>query len=175
MTGGAVFWGVAVFLALLHFALRVGFGVGEWSPDLLAVGLLVAALRLPVAVAAGLGFAFGIIEDALSILSFGANAMALTIVGILGSWSREFFVGGSVVFLVSYFTIGVWSRGVLHWLISGSSVGEEETVRLLLLDMPLAALYGAGVGTLLLVVAGILGDAGYGEGNGDAVRLRRGE
>ena len=97
--------------------------------------------------AAGLGLAFGVIEDALSILSFGANAMALTIVGILGSWSREFFVGGSVVFLVSYFTIGVWFRGVLHWVISGRSVGEE-TVRLLLLDMPLAALYGAGVGTL---------------------------
>lgn len=173
MTGGAAFWGVAVFLALLHFALRVGFGVGEWSPDLLAVGLLVAALRLPVAMAAGLGLAFGVIEDALSILSFGANAMALTIVGILGSWSREFFVGGSVVFLVSYFTIGVWFRGVLHWVISGRSVGEE-TVRLLLLDMPLAALYGAGVGTLLLVLVGILGDSGYGEGNGNAVKIGRG-
>ena len=173
MTGGTAFLGVAGFLALLHLALRVGFGVGEWVPDLLAVGLLVAALRLPIAVAAGVGFAFGLIEDALSILSFGANTMALTVMGILGSWSREFFVGGSVVFLVSYLTVGVWFRGVLHWLLSGRSVGEE-TVRLLLVDMPLAALYGAGVGTLLVLLAGSRGDSGYGEGNGDAVRLRRG-
>ena len=172
MRGGAAFWGVAVSLPLLHFVLRVGLGVGDWSPDLLAVGLLVAALRLPVALAAGLGFAFGIIEDALSILSFGANAMALTIVGILGSWSREFFVGGSVVFLVSYFTIGVWFRSALHWLVSGWSVGEEA-VRLLLVEMPLAALYGAGVGTLLLVLAGSLVQTGYAEGDGNAAGLRR--
>ena len=149
-------WGVALLLPILHFTFHVGFGSRVWGPDLLAVGVLATAFRLPVGVAAGIGFSLGLIEDAMSVLSFGANAMALTVIGILGSWSREFFVGGSMFFLVLYLLVGIWLRGALHWLITDHTLGEEA-VRFLLLETPLAALYGAGAGTVLLTLADRLG------------------
>ncbi len=149
-------WGVALLLPILHFTVHVGFGPRVWGPDLLTVGVLATAFRLPVGMAAGIGFSLGLIEDAMSVLSFGANAMALTVIGILGSWSRELFVGGSMIFLVLYLLVGIWLRGALHWLITDHTLGEEA-VRFLLVETPLAALYGAGAGTVLLTLAGRLG------------------
>ena len=170
MSRGPAFWGVALLLPILHFTIHVGFGAGTWGPDLLVVGLLAAALRLPPGVAAAIGFSLGLLEDALSILSFGANSTALTVVGILGSWSREFFVGGSVIFLVAYFASGIWLRRALHWLITDHTLGAEA-VWFLLVDTPLAALYGACVGTVLLTLARSLGGPGSREAEGDARRL----
>jgi rod shape-determining protein MreD len=154
VTRGPAFWGVALLLPVLHFLLHVGLGVGAWAPDLLTVGLLVTARQVRTGTAAGVGFALGLLEDALSILSFGANTMALTLVGILGARSRELFVGESVAFLASYLALGTWLRGAIHWLLTQESP-REEAVRVLLVQAPAAAAYAAVVGTLLLLVTGV--------------------
>jgi len=138
----------------LHFLLHVGFGLGAWAPDLLTVGLLVLAREVRVGVAAGVGFAFGLLEDAFSILAFGANAVALTVVGILGTRSRDLFVGESLTFLVSYLGLGTWLRFALQWLVGGEGGPRPPAGQTLLVQAPLAALYAAGVGILLLRVMG---------------------
>ncbi len=153
MKPALVLWGVALLLPILHFALHVGLGIGAWAPDLLTVGLLVTARQVRTGSAAAIGFGLGLMEDALSILSFGANAMALTVVGILGARSRELFVGESLAFLASYLALGIWLRAAIHWLLTREGP-REEAIRVLLLQAPAAALYAAAVGTLLLIVTG---------------------
>ena len=153
MKRAPLFWGVALLLPVLHLTLHVGFGFGARAPDLLTVGLLVTARQVRTGTAAGTGFALGLMEDALSILSFGANAMALTVVGILGARSRELFVGESLSFLASYLAMGIWLRGAIHWLLTRDG-GGEEAIRALVVQAPVAAVYGAAVGTVLLTVTG---------------------
>ncbi len=148
-----LFWGIVVTLPLLHFLLHVGFGLGMGAPDLLVVGLLLMAREVRTGTAAGMGFAFGLLEDAFSILSFGANALSLTLVGILGARSRDLFVGETTTFLVSYLVLGTWLRFALHWLFSGEET-RGEAVRVLLIQAPVAALYAAAVGIVLLLATG---------------------
>ena len=75
-------WVLVVALVLLHFFLHVGLGFGVGAPDLLTVGLLLAAREVGLGRAAAMGLFFGLLEDALSVLAFGANGVALTLVGI---------------------------------------------------------------------------------------------
>ena len=95
-------WGVVGLLILLHFGLHVSLGFGEGAPDLLAVGLLIGAREVGMGRAAGFGFVLGLLEDAFSVLAFGANTFALTLVGTGGAGTRDFFVGDSLFFVMSY-------------------------------------------------------------------------
>lgn len=147
-----LFWLVAALLPFLHFFFHVGIG-WEWAPDLLSVGLLLVARELRMGQAAGVGFALGLLEDAFSILSFGANTLALTVVGVLGSRSRDLFVGETIVFMVSYLTLGTWLRIAIHWLAAGDGRGADP-VTLLLIRAPLEGVYAAGVGLAILLFTG---------------------
>jgi len=146
--------GVAFSLAILHFLLNVGFGLSSWVPDLLTLGLLILAREVRTGTAAGVGFLFGLLEDAFSILSFGANAVAMTIVGGLGSRSRDLFVGESMFFIVSYLAVGTWLRFALHWLASGGGP-RPQAMEALAVHGPLAALYTGLAGVLLLRTTGL--------------------
>lgn len=153
MRRSSVFWGVALLLPFLHFLFQVGFGLGAKAPDLLTVALLILAREVRTGAAAGIGFTFGLLEDAFSVLAFGANALAMSVVGILGARSREFFVGESLVFLASYLVLGTWLRYAIHWLVAGDAV-REGGARLLLVTAPLAAFYAAAAGILILLGTG---------------------
>jgi rod shape-determining protein MreD len=144
---------ILVALPILHFLLHVGFGMGRGAPDLLAVGLLLLAREVRTGMAAGLGFLLGLLEDAFSLLAFGANTLACTLLGIIGSRSRDLFVGESLVFLVSYLFLGTWLRAVLHWVLAGEEV-RREAGRALLVHGPVDAAYAATVGVVLLVATG---------------------
>lgn len=149
-----VFWGVALLLPVLHFLLHVGFGLGPRAPDLLTISLLVLARELRTGAAAGVGVFFGVLEDAFSVLSFGGNAVAMCLVGILGSRSRDLFMGESLLFLGSYLLIGTWLRHVLHWMVAGDAVrvaGGQQ----FLVNAPLAALYAAAAGLVILLATGV--------------------
>ncbi|MSR23437.1 MAG: hypothetical protein EXR92_07845 [Gemmatimonadetes bacterium] len=148
-----IFWAVALLLPILHFLLRVGFGMGAWAPDLLTVGVLLVGREVRPGPAAALGLALGLLEDAFSVLSFGANAMALCIVGILGARSRDLFLGDSLLFLVSYIALGSWVKVVLHWLFAGDG-GRGDLWTTLAVQAPVSAVYAAAVGTFVLLVTG---------------------
>ena len=140
-----VFIGILVFM---HFALRVGFGLEERSPDLLTVATLFAARRLRSTGAALLGLLLGVLADALSLIAFGASAVALAIVGFLGARSRDMFEGDSILFVTIYLFIGVWLREAIQALVSRQGIEWS----MLYTSAPVSAVYAAVAGIVALGV-----------------------
>lgn len=145
-------------LVILHLFFHLGLGLGPEVPDLLTVGLLLAVREGGAGTGAGLGFFFGLLEDAFSVLAFGANTVALTLVGALGARTRELFVGDSILFVLAYLAVGKWLRDLVHWIVVGEAV-REPFVRAMLVQGGVAAVYAAAVGLAILAVAGDLGEA----------------
>lgn len=136
---------LVVLLVALHFVLRVGLGLGELFPDLIVVAVLLAARQLRPGWAAGVGLLLGILEGAVVPLTFGASALALTVVGYLGSRTREIFSGGGPAFIAFYVFAGKWLYDVLLYLTLLADARPGPATALLLIS-PLAALYAAAAG-----------------------------
>ncbi|TVP46447.1 MAG: hypothetical protein EA350_07140 [Gemmatimonadales bacterium] len=155
MRRGPLFWLVVVLLPVGHFLAQVGFGMGALAPDLLTLSVLLVSRELRTSRAAGMGFLFGLMEDAFSILAFGANALTLTLLAVAGSRTRDLFVGESVSFFVGYLFVGSWLRYALHWIVAGEEVrGSARDI--LLVEAPLGAAYVAVVGVVVLLGTGAL-------------------
>jgi len=144
---------VTGLLVALHFFLRLGLGYGSIAPDLLTLGLLVAARELRTGSAAALGLFLGVLEDSFSILAFGGSSVAMVVVAIVGSRTRDLFVGDSVIFLVVYLVVGKWSRDLLQWLAVGEGI-REPFVETMLIQAPTSAIYLAVVGVIAVSVSG---------------------
>ncbi|HET9984762.1 MAG TPA: rod shape-determining protein MreD [Longimicrobiales bacterium] len=147
------FWAFIAVLAVLHFLLHLGLGLGATAPDLLTVAVLLAARRLSGAAAAGVGLVLGLVQDSLSLVAFGADAVALAVLGFLGTRSRDFFVGDSLLFVAVYLFLGKWLHDVLYFLLYSTlpSTAGVDLRRVLLVDAPTAAVYAAIAGTLALL------------------------
>lgn len=152
-------WVVVVGLVVLHFVLHVGLGLGPEAPDLATVALLLAAREVGMGTAAVTGLLFGLLEDSLSVLSFGANALAMTLVGVLGALTRDLFVGDSLLFLVSYFVLGKWVRDLVHWLMVGEAL-RQPFVDQVLVQSLIAGFYAAAVGVLVMALTGLWREKG---------------
>jgi rod shape-determining protein MreD len=140
-----VVWVLAAILFLLHFVLHIGFGIGRAAPDLLTIGLLLLAREVGVGTAAGVGLFFGLLEDSLSVLAFGANSVAMTAIGILGALTRDLFVGDSRLFVVSYLFVGKLLRDLAHWVLVGSELRQPFSDQVVT-QGGVGALYVAGIG-----------------------------
>lgn len=143
-------WPFVIFLVLLvalNLFLRVGLGLGFWAPDLLTIALLLAARRMSGGWAAGLGLGLGLIRDSVNLVTFGADAVTMTVIGYLGSRTRDYFVGESVFFLAVYLFLGKWLHDTLYFVIA-RAVGREDAVSRLLVEAPIAAAYAALAGLL---------------------------
>ena len=103
--------------------------------------------------AAGIGFLFGLLEDAFSVLAFGANTLAMTLLGAVGALTRDLFVGDSLLFMVCYFFLGKWGRDLLHWLLAGEGL-REPFVQAVLVEGGIAAGYATVVGVVAMAVSG---------------------
>ena len=156
MKAGWMFWAGVVLLVVLHFLLHLGFGLGRVAPDLLTIALLIAAREVGMGTAGGIGFFFGLLEDAFSVLAFGANAATLTVVGILGARTRDLFVGDSRLFVVSYLGVGKLLRDVIHWIVAGEAVREPFIHAMVTHTLP-SAVYVAVVGIVAMKAIGALG------------------
>lgn len=157
MKAGMRFWTVMGLLVAVHFLLTVGLGVeGGAAPDLLLLALLLAVREMRMGWAAGLGLALGVLEDAFAVLSFGANAVAFVAVAIVGSRTRDLFVGESGTFVVGYLALGKLARDLLHWLAAGEGA-RGPFVEVVVVQGGLGALYLAVVGSVLALMAGALG------------------
>jgi rod shape-determining protein MreD len=140
-------------LVILHFFLHLGLGIGRGAPDLLTVALLVAAREVGIGGSGGIGLFFGLLEDSFSVLAFGANALAMTVVGILGARTRDLFVGESLSFFFWYLALGIWLRGFFYWVVVGEGL-REPFVNAVLVDGTVGAIYGALVGIIFLIPFG---------------------
>lgn len=145
------FWLFVAILVIIHFLLHLTLGLGTSAPDLLTLAILLSARQLTGGSAAGIGFALGLLEDAVSLVAFGAAAVTGTVVGYLGARSRDLFVGESLLFLGVYLFLGKWVRDALYYGLA-SVVRRGEPVRALLIDAPLSALYMAAVGAVAILV-----------------------
>lgn len=148
------FWAFITILAVLHFLLHLGLGLGAAAPDLLTVAVLLAARRVSGAGAAVVGLVLGLVQDSLSLVAFGADAVVLAVIGFLGARSRDYFVGDSLLFVAVYLFLGKWVHDVLYLLLYSAlpSTTGADLRRVLLIDAPVAAVYAAIVGTLALLV-----------------------
>ena len=146
----ASFWVFFVVLIVAHFVLHLALGLGASAPDLLTVALLLSARRVRGAVAALFGLGLGLISDALSAGSFGADAVAMTILGYLGARSRDLFDGDSLLFVGVYLFVGKWLHEVAYWLLAPAARGDA--VSQLVIQAPLAALYTAIGGAVALLI-----------------------
>ena len=147
-------WGVVGFLILLHFGLHLSLGLGEGAPDLLVVALLIAAREVDMGWGAGLGFLLGLLDDAFSVLAFGANAFAMTLVGMGGARTRDLFVGDSLLFLTSYLVVGKWMRDLLHWVAVGAGL-TVSYVDTILIQAPISAAYAGLIGLIVIAISGL--------------------
>lgn len=138
---------IAVLVGL-HFTLHVGMGWSSGAPDLLTVAALLGARRMQAPWAAGLGLGLGLLQDALSTV-FGASAIVLCILSYIGSRSRDFFEGESILFLVVYLFIGKWLNDVaLNMFGRGATL---DPIALFAVAAPLAAIYAAAAGGIALM------------------------
>ena len=147
-------WLMVALLSVAHLTMKIGFGMGPIAPDLLTVSLLLGARELGMGRAAGMGLLFGLLEDAMNALSFGANSVAMALVGILGAVTRDLFVGDSLLFLVSYFVLGKWVRDLVFWIMMGDAL-RPPFVEAVLFEGLVAGLYAAVVGIALMALTGL--------------------
>lgn len=147
-------WLTVVLLVFTHFTLHTGFGLTAAAPDLLTVALLMTAREVRMAGGAGVGLGFGLMEDAFSALAFGANAVAMTVVGGLATRTRDLFVGDSLLFLPTYFFVGKAFKDLVYWMSAGEAV-RQPFAQAILVDSPIAALYAAVVGTAVAMATGV--------------------
>ena len=112
------FWIFIIVLVVLHFGVHVALGLSGVAPDFLTIAVLLGSRRLSGAGATGLGLAFGILNDALSLTQFGALGVTYAIIGFLGARSRDLFEGDSLLFVAAYIFLGKWLRDLLYQMLT---------------------------------------------------------
>ena len=140
---------VAVMLGL-HFTLRP---ILDWraSVDFLTIAVLVVAVRVRPGVAALVGFAMGIVADAVAPEAFGAGALAMTIVGFAASRLRSAFFADNVLINAVFVVVGKVAFDII-FVVAEQRLGGSALASQLLLWTPLSALLTALVGLVVMSV-----------------------
>jgi rod shape-determining protein MreD len=135
-------------LVVLHYTLRPLLG---WrvQVDFLIVALLLVAVRARPAVAAALGLGVGLATDALAPESFGAGALAMTVVGFAASWLKAAFFTENLALNGIFLFAGKWAFDVVY-LVASRRMHGSDLIAQLVWWSPLAAGLTAGVGLLVL-------------------------
>jgi rod shape-determining protein MreD len=118
------FWVLVALLVVAYFVLHLALGLGIVVPDLLTVALLLAARYLRAPYAAGLGLVLGLLRDSLSLVAFGADMVTMTLLGYLGSRSRDLFLGDSLIFVGIYLVAGSLLHDLIYYLLAGTALGD---------------------------------------------------
>ena len=147
------FWAVLAGLVVLQFSLRTRLGDDRTAPDFMLLALLIYAIRAPAGRGAAAGFLVGLLRDALAPASFGAGALAHTIVGYLAARSKAVFFAENLFVNAWMFFAGTWVRNCLVALLSGQLRGGLLGWELLVWS-PVQSLTTALVGVLVLWVFG---------------------
>jgi rod shape-determining protein MreD len=143
--------GVLLLLGVLHFTVRPWLGNPRAAPDFLLLALLVYAIRARPGAAAIVGFAVGLMGDALTPVAFGAGALAHTVVGYLAAWGKAVFFAENLAVNAGFFFAGTWIRDLLV-LVGSGHLGGTDLLWQLALWSPLKAATTALVGVVVLVV-----------------------
>jgi rod shape-determining protein MreD len=145
------FWGVLALLVVLQFSIRSRLGNDRVAPDFLLLALLIYTIRARPGASAAAGLVVGLVSDALTPASFGAGALAHTIVGYLSSWAKAVFFAENLLVNGGLIFGGTWLRNLIVALASGKFVGPQLEWELLVWS-PLEALTTAAAGVLVLTL-----------------------
>ncbi len=137
-------------LAALHFYVRPRLWDSRAAPDFLLLALMLIAIRARPGIAALAGFVVGLVNDVLTPASFGAGALAHTVVGYLAAWGRAVFFPDNLLVNAGLFAGGVLVRNALVLLASGTPAGQLSAG--LLVWSPLQAVTTAVAGTIILLL-----------------------
>ena len=140
-------------LVVLQFSVRSRLGDPRITPDFLLLALLIYTIRAQPGRSAGAGFVVGLLRDALTPASFGAGALAHTLVGYLSAWSKAVFFAENIFVNGCLFFAGTWVRNLVMALASGKMRGGLLGWELLVWS-PLQSLTTAIVGMLVLWLFG---------------------
>ena len=147
------YWVVLVGLVVLHFTVRERLGGDRVAPDFLLLALLIYTIRAQPGRSAAGGFVIGLLRDALTPASFGAGALAHTLVGYLASWAKAVFFAENVLVNGCLFFAGTWLRNLVVLLASGRLAGAQLGWELLVWS-PIQSLTTAAVGIVILWLFG---------------------
>ena len=158
MNFARTFWLIVVFVLLvaLHYTLRP---VLAWraSIDFLVIAMLLIAVRARPGAAALAGFVLGLMADSLTPESFGAGALAMTVVGFGASWLKAAFFADNIALNGIFIFAGKWAFDAVFLLAEHRLQGTDLLVQLLLWS-PIAAAVTAVMGLIvLLTVRPVLG------------------
>ncbi|MGQ0765432.1 MAG: rod shape-determining protein MreD [Gemmatimonadota bacterium] len=146
-----------LILVALHFLLLP---LLDWrvSMDFLVIAILLGAVRMRPGSAALLGFVTGLLADSVTPASFGAGALALTILGFSASWLKALFFSDNFLLHAFFFFVGKWAYDIIYAVAQqGSGRPFIEVLVQLVLWSPLAAALTAVTGlAVLLLFRGML-------------------
>jgi rod shape-determining protein MreD len=142
--------GIFLVLVALHYTVRPLLG---WrvSMDFLVIAVLLTSVRVRPGGAALVGFLTGLIADSIAPTSFGAGALAMTVVGFGASWLKAVFFADNVLLHGFFFFVGKWVYDLLYTLV-GPRTGAGDVLTQLLLWSPLAAIATALTGVLIILL-----------------------
>ena len=140
---------IMTLLVVLQFTVRDQLGGDRVAPDFLLLALLLYTIRAEPGKSAAAGFLVGLLRDALTPVSFGAGALAHTIVGFFSSRAKAVFFAEHVFVKGCVFFAGTWIRNLIVLLASGGLESSQVAWELLVWS-PLQGLSTALVGTAVL-------------------------
>jgi rod shape-determining protein MreD len=140
-------------LVVLQFTVRDRLGGDRIAPDFLLLALLIYTIRARPGQSAAAGFVVGLLRDALTPVSFGAGALAHTLIGYLSSWAKAVFFAENVFVNGCLFFAGTWLRNLALLLASGRFESTQLGWELLVWS-PLQSLTTAAVGIVVLLLFG---------------------
>jgi rod shape-determining protein MreD len=140
---------IMTLLIVLQFTVRSRLGGDRVAPDFLLLALLIYTIRAEPGPSAAGGFLVGLLRDALTPASFGAGALAHTLVGFFSSWAKAVFFAEHVFVKGCLFFVGTWLRNLIVLLASGRMQGSQLAWELLVWS-PLQGLTTAVVGVGVL-------------------------
>lgn len=141
---------VCAILIVLHFTLRP---LLAWRAgiDFLVIALMFGAVRLRPGGAALLGFLLGLAADSLTVNAFGANALAMTVVGFAASWLKAVFFADNLALNGFFIFLGKWLFDLI-FLVAERRLGGLELVMQLFVWSSLSAAVTAFAGVVALMV-----------------------
>ncbi|MFN2567857.1 MAG: rod shape-determining protein MreD [Gemmatimonadaceae bacterium] len=141
---------VCAILIVLHFTLRP---LLAWRAgiDFLVIALMFGAVRLRPGAAALFGFLLGLTADSLALSAFGANALAMTVVGFTASWLKAIFFADNLLLNGFFLLVGKWLFDLI-FLIAERRLGGLELVMQLVVWSMLASAVTALAGVVALMV-----------------------
>jgi len=140
---------ILTVLVVLHFTVRSHLGDDRVAPDFLLLALLIYTIRAEPGKSAAAGFIIGLLRDAMTPVSFGAGALAHTLVGFSSSWAKAVFFAEHVFVKGCLFFAGTWLRNLIVLLVSGKLQSSQVAWELLVWS-PLQGLTTALVGIVVL-------------------------